>query len=373
MRHFAQILNLTWKELIQLRRDRFLVLFLILAPTLQLVLLSRNTARGVSDLSVAVLDLNQSALSREVIMTLDNTRELRVLYYPADRAALHGLLDDDAAKVGIIIPPDFERAFYRQGSRPPQLQALLDGANLLVGRNAGQVVEGVVAQIAQRRLGAVIAPDLGGIQVEATAVFNPSFDYRWFTLPSMLAFITYQVGIIVAATGFVREKELGTLEQLVITPINRFELIAGKALPAVLVALFNFLLLLAVIFFGYDVPMRGNFFLLLGLATLFIIAIVGQGTLISVLTRTQQQAVLLVFLFAILEVTFSGYLLPVENMPLVMRWLANISPLQHFMASDRAIILRGATLSMVTPHALAMAVFGLISYAIAFRTFTRSA
>lgn len=368
----GQILNLTWKELIQIRRDRFLVIFLILAPALQLVLLSRNTARGIVDLPVAVLDLNQSALSRELTVMLDNTREMRVQSYPANRADLEKQMEEGTAQVGIVIPPDFERDFYRQDPQPAQIQALLDGSNILVGRNGGAVVAGVVAQLVQRKMQSPAAPDVGGVQVETSAVFNPAFDYRWFSLPSMLAFITYQVALVVAATGFVREKELGTLEQLVITPINRFQLIAGKALPAVIVALFNFLLLLAVIHFGYDVPMRGSLGLLLGLATLFIVAVVGQGTVISVLTHTQQQAVLLVFLIAILEVTLSGYLLPVENMPVVMRWLAQGSAIQHFMAVNRAVILRGATLPMLAQHAAAIFAFGVVTYSIAWRTFTRS-
>lgn len=368
----GQILNLTWKELIQIRRDRFLVVFLVLAPALQLVLLSRNTSRGVVDLPVAVLDLNQSALSRELAAMLDETREMQVLSYPHDRAALELQLEEGTAQVGIVIPPDFERDFYRQGLRPAQVQVLLDGSNILVGRNGGAVVEGVIAQLARSKLQPTDSPDLGGVHIETSAVFNPAFDYRWFSLPSMLAFITYQVALVVAATGFVREKELGTLEQLVITPINRFQLIAGKALPAVIVALFNFILLLAVIHFGYDVPMRGNLGLLLGLATLFIIAVVGQGTVISVLTHTQQQAVLLVFLLAILEVTLSGYLLPVENMPVVMRWLAQISAIQHFMVINRAVILRGATLPMLAGHAAAMFAFGVAAYTVAWRTFTRS-
>lgn len=367
-----QILNLTWKELIQLRRDHFLVLFLILAPTLQLVLLSRNTARGVRSLPVAVLDLSQTALSRDIISGLDNTRELDVLYYPADRATLNDLIDQGVVKVGVVIPPDFERAFYRQGPRPAELQTLVDGTNILAGNNASLVVEGIVAQISRRRLGTPITPDLGGIEVRSSVAFNPALDYRWFTLPSMLAFITYQIAFVVAATGFVREKELGTLEQLVITPVNRFELITGKALPAIIVAFFNFLLLLAVILFGYGVPLRGSFLLLCALALLFITAIVAQGTVVSVITHTQQQAVLLVFLVAILEVTLSGYLLPVENMPAVMRWFAQISAVQHFMAISRAVILRGATLPMLLPHVLGLVAFSIVAYSIAWRTFTRS-
>ncbi len=366
-----QILNLTWKELIQLRRDRFLVLFLIIAPTLQLVLLSHNAARGVRDLTVAVLDLNQSDLSRALVAAVDNTQEMRVLYHPRHRQELEALIRDGMAQVGLVIPPTFTRDFYRLGVQPAQLQAFFDGSNLLVGSNGGRVLEGVVQRFIADRLAPGQRLDGGGVEVVTVAAFNPAFDYRWFTLPSMLVFITYQVALVVAATGFVREKELGTLEQLIMTPLRRPELIIGKALPAVLVALFNFLLLYSVIRLGYDVPMRGRFALLLGTSLLFILAVVAQGTLVSVLSHTQQQAVLIVFLMAILEVTLSGYLLPVENMPLLMRGLAQLSALQHHMTLTRAVILRGATLPMVGNHMLAMVAFAVVGYAVAWRTFTR--
>ncbi|NUQ39011.1 MAG: ABC transporter permease [Caldilineales bacterium] len=367
----VQILNLTWKELLQLARDRFLVLFLILAPTLQLVLLANNTARGIVDLPAAVLDLDQSALSRDLVLALDNSEEMQVRFFPPDRGHLLALLDAGDAQVGIVIPPGFSRAFFA-GNDPAQIQALVDGSNVIVGANARQVIESVANQLLFRRLRHTPLPDMGGVEVRTSALFNPAFDFQWFGIPSMVAFITYQVALVVAATGFVREKELGTLEQLLITPLRRLELIIGKALPAILVGLFNFLLLLAVQRLGFGVPLRGDLGLLIAVAALFVVAIVGQGTLISVFTQTQQQAVLLVFLVAILEVTISGYLLPVESMPLVMRGLAQVSALQHFMAIMRAVALRGADLAMIQGHVLAIFIFALAAGGIAWRGFTRA-
>lgn len=367
-----QIFNLAWKEILQLRRDRFLILFLIIAPTLQLTLLSRNTGQGVKDLGVAILDLDQSALSRELITTLNNTEELAVIHFPSDRAALHALLDSGQVQVGIIVPPGFSRSFFGQSPKPAQIQALIDGANIVVGSNGGQAVAGVIKQLAQRHFATHMPVELGGIEVEASALFNPTYNTRWFVIPAQLAFITYQVALVIAATGFVREKELGTLEQLVITPIRRLELIVGKALPAILLGVFNFLVLLSVQTFVYHIPMRGNLGLLLGFASVFVVAIVGMGTVISVVAQNQQQAVLFVFLLAILEFTVSGLLVSVENMPLLMRGLAQVSALQHFMVVMRAITLRGANLSMLLPHGLAIIAFAAVTAAAAWRTFTRA-
>ncbi len=366
-----QIFNIAWKELLQIRRDKFLLIFLILAPTLQLVLISRNTSRGLSDVRVAVLDQDQSALSREFAQEMDVTQELNVLYFPHTRAELQQLLDDGKAQVGVVIPSGFERQFSSPTEAPAQLQTLTDGTNILIGGEAEPAVGGVLARLIQRHVQAPPGLALGGIQVYSSALFNPTFNIQWFVIPSTLAFITYQVALVLAATGFVREKEIGTLEQLLITPIKRPELILGKALPPIVISILNFMLLMAVQTWWYHIPIRGSFGLLMLVATVSIIAIVGVGTVISIITQNQQQAVLLVFLLAILEVTISGYILPVENMPLIMRWLAQISSLQHFMTASRALILRGSDLAMILPHLLALLGITAATYAIAWRAFSR--
>jgi len=366
-----QILNIAWKEVLQIRRDKFLLIFLILAPTLQLVLISRNTARGLSDVQMAVLDLDQSAISREFIQEMDVTREFNVLYYPRTHEALHQLLDDGKAQVGIVIPEGFERRFNSPTEAPAQVQALIDGTNILIGGESEAALSGVLGVLIHRHMQIPPGVEIGGVQVYTSALFNPTFDIQWFVIPSTLAFITYQVALVLAATGFVREKEIGTLEQLLITPINRAELIIGKALPPIILSVLNFMLLMAVQTWGYHIPIRGSFALLMLLATVAIIAIVGVGTVISLITQTQQQAVLMVFLLAILEVTISGYMLPVENMPMVMRWLAQISALQHFMTASRAIILRGSDLQMIMPHLLALMGIIAATGAISWRAFSK--
>ncbi len=366
-----QVINITWKELLQVRRDTFLILFLVLAPTMQLALISRNTARGLSDVPVAALDLDQSALSREFIAELDATRELDVRYFPQSHEELHRLLDDGDAQVAIVTPRGFAREFNGSTDAPARVQALVDGTNVLIGGMVEPVIVSVLGLFTRRHVQMPPGVVLGGVQVYTNALFNPTLDIQWFIIPSTVAFIVYQVALVLASTGFVREKEIGTLEQLLITPIRRMELIMGKALAPIVISVFNFVLLMAVQTWGYHIPMRGSPVLLLMVTMLSIIAIVGVGTLISLFTQNQQQAVLLVFLLAILEVTLSGYMLPVENMPLVMRWLAQVSALQHFMTATRSIVLSGATLEMVLPHVLALLGIALAAGAIAWRSFSR--
>ncbi len=366
-----QILNIAWKELLQIRRDKFLILFLILAPTLQLVLISRNTSRGLREIPVAVLDMDQSALSRALISELNATQEMTIQFYPTDHDALYQLLDDGKAQIGIVIPAGFSQQFHHPIDTKARVQALIDGTNVVVGSMMEPVIAGVLGLFTRKRMIMPPGIDIGGITVYTNALFNPTYDIQWFIIPSTMAFIVYQVALILAATGFVREKEIGTLEQLMITPIHRLELVIGKALAPILLSLVNFLILLGVQTWGYHIPIRGDMGPLLLVALLSIIAIVGVGTLISLFTQNQQQAVLIVFLLAILEVTLSGYMLPVENMPLFMRGLAQISTLQHFMTASRAIILRGATVPMVLPHLLALSAIILATSAIAWRAISR--
>jgi ABC-2 type transport system permease protein len=338
---------------------------------MQLTLISQNTSRGLRDVPVAVLDYDQSALSREFVQEIAVTKEMIVRYHPRSQHELQQLLDDNLAQVGIVIPHGFQRQFQNSVGDPAQIQALVDGTNIMIGANTEPVLNGVLGQLFQRH--ALMPPglEMGGVQVYTRALFNPTFDIQWFIIPSTVVFIIYQGALVLAATGFVREKEGGTLEQLLITPIRRLELIIGKALPPIVLSMGNFLILMAVETFIFHIPIHGSFPLLTLLTLLSVIAIVGVGTVISIVTQNQQQAVLLVFLLSILEVTISGYMLPVENMPLLMRWFAQISALQHFMTANLAIISRGATLKMISPNLLAISGIILATFVAAWRAFSR--
>jgi len=195
---------------------------------------------------------------------------------------------------------------------------------------------------------------------------------RWSTLTAQLPFITYQVVLVVAAVGFVRERELGTMEQLVVTPISRLQLMLGKGLMALVVGIVNYIILYITLTQGFLLPMRGDLVLFTGLGILFITTEIGIGTLISIVTRSQQQAILIVFLLAILEVTYSGYLVPTENMPLFMQAAAAVSPLQHFIAITRHVFLKGSTLPMMLDHVVMLGGLTVVCLGAASFLFARS-
>jgi ABC-2 type transport system permease protein len=196
------------------------------------------------------------------------------------------------------------------------------------------------------------------LDLRVTVRFNRSLDSRFYAIPAQLAFIVYEVTLAVAALTLARERELGTLEQLSVTPLRRFELLTGKALPSAIIGMVDFAIMASIVIGVYEVPMRGSWKLMFALSALFIGAEVSWGMMISAISRTQQQAVLFVFLQAVTEIVLSGYLVPVERLPLVLRAVSIFSPIRHYMTILRSIMLKGADLSTLWPEALALLALG---------------
>ncbi len=351
-----RIWNLAHKELIQLVRDRLMTGFLLLFPMVQLVLLAQATGQGVRELALAVVDLDGTAQSRDLVLKLDSVPELDWRLRPADLAALTSLIQSGEAAIGVVIPAGFAETLAR--GQPLQFQVIVDGSNTAVARTAQAAAEAVInnylaAQAAVRGL-TLRAP----LEVRAQVLYNPALNSRLFTIPAQMGFIVYQVTLAVASLAFARERELGTLEQLLVMPLRRFELITGKAALAWLVGGLDFLLMYGVVVRGFGIPVRGSFGLLLGCSLLFIAVEIGYGVIISSFARTQQQAILYVFLLAMLDVALSGYLVPVKNMPILLRAAAAVSPLQHYLVIIRAIMLKGAGFAVIWPQARALLLIG---------------
>lgn len=361
------ILNLAWKEILQLLRDRVLLIFLIVAPFLQLFLIAEATGGGVHSIKLAVWDQDQSQLSQDLVRTLDNSESFRLVARATSYVQVEQLINEGDAAVVLIIPPDFSRALMRADTRAT-LNVIVDGTNVIVALYVLGDIESAVNDLLRQLLVELGMPLFsGGIDLRIENAFNPTLFIRWSTLSAQLPFITYQIVLVVAAVGFVRERELGTMEQLIVTPISRLQLMLGKGLMALGVGIVNYVILYLMLTQGFRLPMRGDLLLFTLLAILFIVTEIGIGTLISIITRSQQQAILIVFLLAILEMTYSGYIVPIENMPVFMQAAATVSPLQHFIAITRHVFLKGSTLPMMMDHvvmlgALTVASLGAASF-----------
>ena len=355
----------TWhiiiKEFIQLSRDRLLTLFLFTFPAMQLVLMAQATGSGATNLSMAMLDQDHSHTSRGLAQTLDNTEELVLCYFPANEGEVTHLLDSGQANLAVVIPPDFERDLFDPNASP-QVQIIADGSNSMAGNVGLGTAEGVIKDYLYRLMAEQGTSSASGtppgLDLRPTVRFNQTLDGRKYAIPSQVAFIVYQVTLAVAALTLARERELGTLEQLSVTPLRHFELLTGKAIPSAIIGLIDFTIMLFIIVNAYNIPMRGSWGLLFALTTLFVAVEVSWGMMISSISRTQQQAVLFVFLLAMTDVTLSGYLVPVDRMPLGLKAVSIFSPIRHYMTILRSIMLKGADLSTLWPEALALLVLG---------------
>lgn len=365
------ILNLAWKEILQLLRDRVLLGFLIVMPLIQLLLIAEATGAGVRGIAFAVWDQDQSQLSQDLIRTLDNSDEFKLQTRAQSYEEIKKLIDDGTVKVALIIPPDFSRAAMRPDSSAT-ITAIIDGTNVIVGNSVLGAIEGAVNDLLRQMFAQAGLSTLSGVDLKVDLEFNPTLNIRWSTLTAQLPFITYQLVLVVAAVGFVRERELGTMEQLVVTPISRLDLMLGKGLMALGVGILNFFILMVALTQGFQIPMRGDIFSFTLLGILFIFTEIGAGTLLSIITSSQQQAILIVFLLAMLEVTFSGYLVPTDNMPAFMQAAAAVSPLQHFTAITREVFLKGTPVWMMLDHVIPLVLFTIASLGAAWALFVRA-
>jgi len=365
-----RIANLIRKELIQLSRDRLLALFIILAPMLQLVLLAQNTGRGVRDQPLVMVDLDHSRLSRQLAAGLDNTEELRLQFYTEDMAEMRRLLDTGQARLAVIIPAGFARDISSVGS-PQQIQILVDGTSVIAASVSMATAAGAVTAFAADLADSfgLVTPEF--IDFRSNIRFNPTLNARDYTIPAQLGFIVYQVTLAVASLGLARERELGTLEQLMVTPLRRIELAVGKAVPAVAIGMVNFAAMLAISRLVFHVPMNGSVLLLAALTLLFVAAVANWGVALSSFSRTQQQAILLVFIQAMVDIALSGFLVPVKNLPGLLQAVSRLSPLQHYLTIVRGVMLKGAGFEAVWPQAAALAALGLAIGAIALRSVIR--
>ncbi len=368
---WIRIGNLVWKEFIQLRRDWMMTIFIITLPVLQLVLMAQSTGSRISDMCVAVLDLDHSSDSRRLTIALDNRDELRVCRFPTTMMEMRQALDRGEAVAAVVIQPGFAAA-RADGTMTTYVQVVVDGSSSVPARYAVGAVQSAVTGFVAHILspGTVLPPPV--IDLRTTVLFNPRLNVQFYTLSAQVGFIVYQVTLVIAAIALARERELGTLEQLMVMPVRRFELVTGKVVPALVIGLVNFGIMLAVAVYGFGLPMHGSLPLLIGLTVLFILTEVGYGILISIVARTQQQAILFVFVLAMVDMAFSGYLVRVENLPLGLQAVAQIIPFHHYLVIIRGVMLKGIGLDALWFHVSAIAGMGGLITVVAIRSLGRS-
>ncbi|KAA3647279.1 MAG: ABC transporter permease [Chloroflexi bacterium] len=357
-----RIWSLSIKEFIHLRNDWWLPAFMILGGVLELVAIGWATSRPISNLPLMVLDQDRSPASREVITALENTGTFELDSYVGDMQSIEQALELGQINAAVIIPPDFGGEIA-SSSGQATLAVILNGAESIPATSALRAIEGVSREMGQEilleRLGS--GDDaLAEFEPSLRVWFNESLNEALYTTPAEAALMLEFTVLLFAALSFSRERELGTLEQLLVMPFSSLEIIIGKSIPVMVIGFVDFLLMLAMVHFVFDVPIRGSLALLLILAVGYLMVELGKGLVISVISKTQHQAFLVVMVIGMMDFMFTGYAVPVESMPEFMQSVANLIPAHHWLAIVRGIMLKGAGLDALWPHILLLAILGLV-------------
>lgn len=355
-----RILSLVKKEFIHLINDWWMPAFMLFGGALELLLVGWATSRPITNLPIMVWDQDQSAASRKFVISLENTGTFILEDYVQDRISIEDAMDRGEITAAIIIPPDFDDKMSDPAGRPI-LPVFLNGAESIPATVALRAIEGVTRdlgeQITLQRLG--MNPDqFSGFAPSLRVWFNQALSEALYTTPAELGLMLEFTVLLFAALSFSRERELGTLEQLLVMPFSSLEIIIGKAIPVIVVGFFDFVLMLAMVHFAFKVPVRGSLPLLLLLALGYLLVELSKGLVISVISRTQHQAFLMVMLIGMADFMFTGYAAPVEGMPKAAQALANLVPAHHWLEILRGILLKGAGLEVLWPHVLALIILG---------------
>ena len=341
--HLHRICGLAIKEFQQLLRDKVMLVFLIIAPLLELLLMGSMTGGGVENLAIAVVDQDRTRASRALIAKLEQTDEFRLVGYPASVAeARNWMLSGKVAAIAVI-PPDYGTSLT-DSAQSAQVQIIADGSNHTMSSVVLATAEDVAAEVRRDLAKSSLSTAAGPVDLRIVARFNETLEDQPHAITAMLGIIVFEIVVVVAGQSITREREQGTLEQLRVSPLGRMDLMIGKALPTLVIGLVDFLLLVGLVVVWFDIPIRGSMLLLTLLTIPFVVALIGWGTLISLISRTQQQAMLFVLTLALVEVAFSGFFVPASNMPGIMRAISHVSTMQHYLRIMRGIALRGTTL-----------------------------
>ncbi len=350
------------KEFLQLRRDRKMLPIVLIAPVMQLILLGYAANLDVRHVPTAVVDRDNSQISRELTAGFFSTEYFDRAETPLG-ARSRGSTAEDAlvsgtAKAVLVFPQDFSRDLLR--GKSAQLQLLVDGTNSTEG-TAVLNYANIIVQEYQKQLLAGAGATSIPVEVAPRVWYNPEFESKNFMVPGILALLLMVITMLLSSLAIVKEKELGTLEQLNVTPIQPKQLIIGKLIPFVIIGFIDVLLVLAVSRFLFRVPFEGSFLLLLGASVIFLATTLGLGLFISTVSHNQQQAMMTaVFFFMVPMFFLSGFAFPIESMPMAIQYVTYLLPLRYYFVIIRGIFLKGAGFAVLWDQGLALLLFGLV-------------
>jgi len=359
---FKRVRFLFVKELIHVLRDKRLRITLIFPPIFQLIVFGYAANLDVKNITTAIRDLDQSVDSRDIIARFKSSKYFKIVSHPETPKEVEALIKKGKITISLEIPSGFSRKIKKGGTAA--LQIIVDGTE----SNTAMIALGYVSRILSEYSTEMIVKRLNregmkdfeeaGVELEHRVWFNPNLESRYFYIPGVIATIAFLIPMILTAQAIVREREIGTLEQIMVTPIRSWELVLGKTLPFALIGFIDVVMIALIGVFWFEVPLRGNPLVLLLGNLLFLMSSVGIGLFISTISSTQQQAQISTFFFMNPAFILSGFAFPLENMPQWLQYLTYVNPLRYFLVIIRGTFLKGVGLDILWPQMLALAVLG---------------
>lgn len=361
-----RILHLMRKEVLELKQDPRLFGVVIIAPIMQLTVLGYAATTDVRDVPIAIVDADRSTASRDLVQRFASSANFQIVGMPGSTNDIDRYLDHGDAWMVISIPANFGQAV--SAGRSATLQIAADGTDSNSTTVAMGYAQTLIAGYSQDLAAAARPgqPAVALVTPEIRVWFNPRLESRDFMIPGIVALLLLVVTTNLSAMAIVREKEIGTLEQLSVTPLARWELITGKLLPYAVIGIIDVVLVLVVAINWFEVPMRGSITLLFGMCLIYLMTTLGLGLFVSTISRTQQQAMMTsIFFFLMPMIYLSGFIFPIENMPAWIQPVAYLIPLTYFLQIVRGIFLKGIGLEILWPQALALFTWGAAVLALA--------
>jgi len=358
----SRLFSIIRKEFIQLFRDKRMLGLILVLPLVQLVLLGYIFSSEVRDLPLAVFDQSHSAEGRALLEAYHAADYFEVTYAAGSEAELRSLIEKGEVGVGLIIPPDYA-ARLQEGQA--QVAFIVDGSDPSIANTALSSAQLIAQSYSTRLLGEKLARSGLNLElqlpvdVRTTVWYNPDMISAYFMIPGVIAMILFAITAILTASSVVREREHGTIEQLIVTPIRPWELVVGKILPYVLLGLFDALEVIAFGHWWFGVPLRGSLLLIGMVSALFMLSGLGIGLFVSTIANTQQEALMTVYMMLIPAIFLSGFLFPISNMPIWLQVISYAIPMRYFLNIIRVLMLKGVGLESIRSDVIALVIFGV--------------
>lgn len=370
------IIDFLKKEFLQLKRDPRMLPIIFIAPIIQLIIIGYAVTFDVKNISLAICDLDRSQTSREFYRSFESSGYFNIEYFVDDIGEVGYYLDKTLANIVLVIPKDFSKNISK--GTVTKIQVLLDGTDA----NSANISMGYTSRIVINYNQKILLEfkDKSGYELKFARVvpetrvwFNPELISANYFIPGVIGLLLTLMTVLLTSMAIVKEKEVGTLEQLIVTPIKSWELILGKLVPFVIIGFIDVVIVVTAGILLFDVPLKGNFFLLLLSCIPFLFSTLGLGLFISTISRTQQQAMMMsVFIVMLPFIYLSGFTFPIENMPEIIQFTTHFIPLKYFLIILRSLFLKGVGISEIWDEMLIMLAIGVVIFFLSLIRFRKS-